>query len=366
MITRAIDSYQDIVTLDDTPTRLNLSWTQDERLFIRPDISTVIQQILQTEAKTGLPEIYRYAVTDPWGETTLRPAVKHYFSLAHDHFSLSCGAGVISLLAALTHLSKRQRVAIIGDVYPDFPWWLRQNGRESYRLLAGSEQEIYAGMCAVGADMLFLERPGLLVDDYGDLVKLRGLCQVLAQHGMLLLIDESNANYCSPAYSAVTLLGEMPNLIILRGVSKGWGLGGLRVGLCLCSSELQGKVRQTLPPLLNASLSLRIAANILALGDSTAELRVQIAHHKQQALALFEGQPILAASSALPYLFLAPEMGSALEARGVKGKNHLCWQGGEEMTTLLRLSIPLLPARLARLRQCMTSCSDDGGLNGKR
>ncbi|QXN60261.1 aminotransferase class I/II-fold pyridoxal phosphate-dependent enzyme [Serratia fonticola] len=366
MIARAIDSYQSMVALDDTPTILNLSWTQDERPFIQPDISAVIQQTLHLETETGLPEIYRYAVTDPWGDMTLRQAVKHFFSLAHDDFSLSCGAGVISLLAALAYLSQGRRVAIIGDVYPDYPWYLRQAGREPYHMAPGSEQDIGTAMCAVGADMLFLERPGLLNDDYGDLVKLRQLCQRLAQRGMLLLIDESNANYCSPTYSAVTLLGEMPNLIVLRGMSKGWGLGGLRVGLCLCASELQARVRQTLPPLLNASLSLRIAANILALGDSTAELRAQITRHKRQVLELFDAQPLVAASSALPYWFLGPEMGEALEARGVKGKHHLCWRGGDAAITLLRLSVPLLPARMTRLQHCMTSYSDSEGTDGYR
>ncbi|MFI8415983.1 aminotransferase class I/II-fold pyridoxal phosphate-dependent enzyme [Serratia sp. NPDC078593] len=351
MLTRAIDSYQNIATLDDSATQLNLAWTQDEREFIQPAISDVIQQRLQTEMGEGLPDTYRYAVDDPWGDLVLRPAVHRYFSLRHDAFSLSCGAGVIALLAALAHLPHGQRVAIAGDVYPDYPWWLQHAGRQAWRLDTDSPWGMAEAALAGGAELVFMERPGLLADGFGDLAILRTLCQALAERGVLLLIDESNANYYPAAYSAVSLIHEMPNLMVLRGLSKAWGMGGLRVGFCLCSRELQSRVRQAIPPLLNTPLALRMAADILSLGDSTAALRAQISTHKPRMVALLGTQSMAEASTGLPYVFLPESQAAMLAEKGIKGKRHGCWQGDDTLTNLMRFSVPLLPERLANFEQ---------------
>lgn len=352
MLTRAIDSYRDL-KLDDTSAQLNLAWTQDEREWITPSLHGVITRSLEAEIQGQLPATWHYAVDDPWGEQRLAPAIAHYFGLPAQAFSLTCGAGVIQLLSVLPTLSAGRHVAIAGEVYPDFPWWLRQSGRHAERLTVETVAERVQQARRLACDLYFMERPVLMDGAVMTLESVYELGEALARAGVTLLIDESNANYLPPAASTVHLLSSLPNLIVLRGVSKAWGLGSLRMGLCLSSPALRNRLRQRIPPLLNPSLTLRIVYEVLMAGDSTAALRARIQQQKHRAIALFAGWPVIPSCEAMPYLFLPPCQAAALQTRGINGKLHHFWREADTSTSLLRLSVPLEASRMQRLEKAL-------------
>lgn len=352
MLKRAIDSYHHL-KLDDTPELLNLAWTQDERNFITPSLNELITCSLQEEINGQLPATWHYAVDDPWGEQRLTPAVAHYFGVQEKAFSLACGAGVIQLLSILPALSARRHVAVDGEVYPDFPWWLKHSGRRAERIASEPLAERIKQVISLESDLYFIERPALQSGSVMSLDSVYELGVAMARAGIRLLIDESNANYLAPSCSAVHLLACLPNIIVLRGMSKAWGLGGLRMGFCLSSPALKNMLREHIPPLLNPSLTLRIAHNLLMAGDSTASLRARIQQQKQAALGLFTGWPVISSSEAMPYIFLPSDKESALQKRGVVGKQHHFWQETNASATLLRLSVPLETSRMQRLEQAL-------------
>lgn len=352
MLNRAIDSYHHL-ELDDTPDRLNLAWTQDEGGFITPSLNTLITDSLQDEIAGRLPATWHYAVDDPWGEQRLSPAIAHYFGVSEKTFSLACGAGVIQLLSVLPALSARRHVAIADEVYPDFPWWLSHSGRRAERIISTTVAEGVEQTLSLESDLYFMERPALRQGAIITLDSLYELGLALAHAGIRLLIDESNANYLPPSSSAVHLLGSLPNLIVLRGLSKAWGLGGLRMGFCLSSPALRNTLRQHIPPLLNPSLMLRIARNLLMAGDSTLALRAHIQQQKQTMLSLFAGWPVIRSCEAMPYIFLPTSEEPALQKRGIGGKHHHFWREDNICDSLLRLSVPLDASRMQRLKQAM-------------
>ncbi|MEZ2604500.1 aminotransferase class I/II-fold pyridoxal phosphate-dependent enzyme [Kluyvera intermedia] len=352
MLNRAIDSYRHL-KLDDTPELLNLTWTQDERDFVTPSLNELITRSLQEEIAGLLPATWHYAVDDPWGERRLAPAVAHYFGIQEKDFSLACGAGVIQLLSILPALSTSRQVAVAGEVYPDFPWWLKHSGRRAEPIALATVMERVKQAISLESDLYFIERPALKNGAVMSLDSVYELGVALARAGIRLLIDESNANYLPPSCSAVNLLASLPNIIVLRGMSKAWGLGGLRMGLCLSSPALKNMLQEHIPPLLNPSLTIRIAHNLLMAGDSTAGLRVRIQQQKQTALSLFSGWPVLPSSDAMPYIFLPSSEEPALRKRGIVGKQHHFWQGTDATTTLLRLSVPLETSRMQRLEEAL-------------
>jgi hypothetical protein len=313
----AFRSYESIDPSAPEGDTLNLAWTRDERECLSVDLAKLIEE--------ELPAVDRYLVRDPYGEATL--------GLALPGRTVTCGAGVVSLLHALARLSTAVR--IIGDTYPDFPYWVTQNG----------------GTCAAFASLWFLERPSLHGDAFADVADLGALCEDAARAGAIVIVDESNANYYPPAWSAIGLAQE--NLVVLRGFSKAYGLGGLRLAFCVASAALTERVRSVVPPLLASSLSLRVGARVLALGDITAPLRARIAAHKREAIELFEraGVETLPPSEHLPYV-LSPAGYESLEARGILGKRHPLWSEGK-LADIYRLSVPLSDARIARLRQLL-------------
>ncbi|WP_253381856.1 aminotransferase class I/II-fold pyridoxal phosphate-dependent enzyme [unidentified bacterial endosymbiont] len=352
MLNRAIDSYRHL-KLDDTPERLNLAWTQDERDFITPSLNGLITRSLQEEIEGLLPATWHYAVDDPWGEQRLAPAIAHYFGIQKKDFALACGAGVIQLLSTLPALSAGRHVAIASEVYPDFPWWLTHSGRRAERISSATVAESVRQASSLDSNLYFLERPALMQGAVTSLESIYELGDALASAGIRLLIDESNANYLAPSCSAVHLLARLPNLIVLRGMSKAWGLGGLRMGFCLSSPALRNILREHIPPLLNPSLTLRITYALLMAKDSTLALRARIQEQKQAALGLFSGWPVIPSSEAMPYIFLPSGEEPALRRLGIGGKQHHFWQKADTSTTLLRLSVPLEASRMQRLEQAL-------------
>lgn len=317
---------------------LNLAWTRDERECLAVDLSTVLADELRAEIADEHPYLNRYLVRDPYGEETLGPAIATAFELPAWRGHVTCGAGVVSLLHGLARLSSTVR--IVGDTYPDLPYYVTQAG----------------GTCTTSADapLWFLDRPSLTGDAFASLADLGALCADAARRNAIVVVDESNANYYPPGWSAVGLALAHPNLVVVRGFSKAYGLGALRLAYCVAAPALTERVRTVVPPLLASSLSLRLGARVLALGDIAEPLRTRIAAHKREATELFARAGVgalVAASEHLPYVLSRDEQQATLEARGVVGKRHPMWSTA--FATFYRLSIPLSADRMARLRQLL-------------
>lgn len=359
----AIKTYEGIRTLRDDPGLLNLAWTLDERAQLSLDLDELLSTSLRAEIEGDLAHINRYLVKDPYGEEALRPAVAAHFALSETSFEVSCGAGVASLLAALANLPQARTVRVLGDVYPDFPFWIQRSG--------GSCPAPSAEARAGRPSIVFLERPSLTGDGHAALSDVVELCREAASIGAIVIIDESNANYYPPAFSAVSLVPTHENLLVLRGVSKAYQLGGLRLGYAVGSAQVTRDVRSVLPPLLTASLSLRLADLVLRSGDVAAPLRQKIAANKAIAIRLLHDAGVSAAEPAsqyLPYVFVRGEARSEsafLESRGVRGKLHPVWSasaGG--VHHLYRLSAPLDDRRMELLREKLSSPGGGGASEG--
>ena len=282
----------------------------------------------------------RYLVEDPYGEEALSPAVRAFFGLPDWAGALTCGAGVISLLHGLAGLSAGGTACVIGDSYPDFPHWVQTWGGTCLgRSASGLADRGEDPLGDVRAGLIFLERPSLFGTALDDLVTIRWLCERAADRDAVVVVDESNANYRPPAYSAVPLTGEVPNLVVARGFSKAYGMGGLRLGYCASSPELRSRLRCLIPPLLASSLSLRIGAAILRAGDVAEPLRARIATAKRllvRFLATAGFTDVLPAGDDLPYVFLAGAIGpihARLLQRGVIGKPHGSWSWASETSS---------------------------------
>lgn len=348
----AIASYADLPALGDAPGLLNLAWTLDERACLSADLPALVASELESEARDGLPYVQRYLVDDPHGEAIVQPALAAFFERPDWRPAVVSGAGVISLLHALARFAGGGAVHFASDCYPDFPLWVERAGGE----LAPT---------AEAAGLVFLERPSLIGDGFASLSQVGDLCAAAAARGAAVLIDESNANYHPPSYSAVNLLPGVDNLIVLRGMSKGYGLGGLRLGLCVASDALGERVRAAVPPLLASSLSLRTGTRVLALGDVGAPLRSQIRNRKQELLRLLDDTAAPSAqwpSEGLPYvLFDDPQAGAAyFEPRGILGKPHTVWSRSEgHPRQVYRLSVPLTDPRMELLRAKLRAAPSD-------
>ncbi len=342
----AFRTYHEIDPAAPEGDTLNLAWTRDERACLAVDLTAVLASELRDEIDREPHALDRYLVRDPYGEETIGPAVAAAFERPAWQGRITCGAGVVSLLHGLARLASSEAVRIVGDVYPDFPYWVAQGGGRG----GGGES----------ASVWFLERPSLSGDAFTDLAEVNALCDDAARCGAVVIIDESNANYCPLTWSAVGLALDRENLAVLRGFSKAYGLGALRLGFCAASPALTERLRAVLPPLLASSLSLRLGVRVLSSGDITAPLRTRVGAHKREVIELLERagvDALMPASEHLPYVLSRASrehLSARLESRGVIGKHHPLWSARTASADhIYRLSVPLSDARLARLRQLL-------------
>jgi histidinol-phosphate aminotransferase len=89
----------------------------------------------------------------------------------------------------------------------------------------------------------------------------------------LLVHDAAYCEFADPEFQPKTSLPE--NLLILRTLSKAWGLAGLRVGYAIGSESIINPLRTAGQPYAVSSLSLAIAEQWLATGASIIAQRAQ-------------------------------------------------------------------------------------------
>ncbi|MDQ1050983.1 histidinol-phosphate transaminase [Streptomyces sp. V4I2] len=90
---------------------------------------------------------------------------------------------------------------------------------------------------------------------------------------VLIVVDEAYREYADPALvpDALDLLGDRPNVAVLRTFSKAYGLAGLRVGYCVAPPELAAQVRKTQVPFSVSALAQEAA--VVALGERAEVVR---------------------------------------------------------------------------------------------
>jgi histidinol-phosphate aminotransferase len=141
---------------------------------------------------------------------------------------------------------------------------------------------------------------------------------------VLVVLDEAYREFVTDADvpDALEVYGDRPNVVVLRTLSKAWGLAGLRVGFLIGQPVVATAIRKVVTPF---STSLVAQAAALAALDAGDEVRrrcaIVIAERDRVTEALRKFMPDVPASQAnfvwLPLGDDAVAFGAACEARGV-------------------------------------------------
>ncbi|MEV0642254.1 aminotransferase class I/II-fold pyridoxal phosphate-dependent enzyme [Streptomyces sp. NPDC050619] len=376
----AVESYRGLSLDPDRAGMLNLAWTTDEAAFLAADVFALVADELAAEAAGGLPSVRDYRLQDPYGEQALTAAVDAFFGLDGGH-GVSAGAGVGPLLRELVDLGGRSPILTLSETYPDFPAWAARRARACLVWQpadAGGEdavgigRHVAAALRAHGASLIFLERPALRPAPTDDLAVVEAIGRAVAGRGAHIVIDESNANYCPPEFSAATLTSRLDNLIVVRGLSKAYGLGGVRLGYCVSSAPATEQVCRWVAPLQASSLALRIGRGVLAMGDIAQPLRARVSAQVGAAtrVARQAGLAPAPAGRGLPYLLFPPDDDRpdraettlrALAEHGVQGKAHVSWgaRGHAGTVRIGRISVPLDADRAAQFARRLGAVGSD-------
>lgn len=183
-----------------------------------------------------------------------------------------CGNGAAELIYAYCQALRPRLASEAAPTFAEYSLALEKNGCRIVRFLLREENHFLlddrflAFLEDTKPDVLFLCNPnnptGQLIPE-ALLHKLLRLCR---KTGMHLFLDECFLDMTGQNQSLVPLLGQYPELLILKAFTKSYGMAGLRLGYCLSSnSALLQTMSESCQP-WNVSTPAQ-AAGVAALGQ---------------------------------------------------------------------------------------------------
>jgi histidinol-phosphate aminotransferase len=138
---------------------------------------------------------------------------------------------------------------------------------------------------SAGAKLLFLCSPNNPTGNQSSLATISAITEAFEG---LIVIDEAYIDFASGP-SAMSLLGECDRLVVLRTLSKAWGLAGIRVGFAVGAPELiEALARIKMPYNVNA-VSQEIACQALSNPSVYGEQVSLIVSERERVAAALRG-----------------------------------------------------------------------------
>ncbi|HEY2576900.1 MAG TPA: aminotransferase class I/II-fold pyridoxal phosphate-dependent enzyme [Streptosporangiaceae bacterium] len=286
------------------PGAIDLRSAPDEAYFSQPAVTAAWARL--SSDPLGLPTLARrYDLADPYGGIRSAPVLAANLAWSLSPYRVTAGAGVTGLLHSLARLADGGTILTDPSGHPQLA---EAAAAVSSQVAVAPLSDPAAAATAVATFrplVTVLDRPAL-TGRHWTLPMIAELARTTAQAGGVLVVDESCACYLPPGASAAPLTDTSPGLIVLRGISKGYCCGGLRIGFAVASPDLAAAVRAVLPPLAASALSLSVALELLTQPDPLAPLRARIAKVKPviQAAARRAGLPLTETDQHVPWLAL--------------------------------------------------------------
>lgn len=95
----------------------------------------------------------------------------------------------------------------------------------------------------------------------GVTIELEKIEKILQNTNCYVVSDEAYMEFAG--ISAIELLAKYPKLIVMRTMSKAWGLAGLRIGFAIASPQLTAYLKKSVGPFNISPLTTRIAAEAM-------------------------------------------------------------------------------------------------------
>lgn len=287
---------------------IDLRWAPDEAEFSRAAVAAAWARL--TADPLALPDLARrYDLADPYGGARTAPVLAAHLGWpagsAPGQDRVSVGAGVTGLLHGLSRLADGGTVLIAPDGHPQLAEAAAAAGVTVAVAPLTDPATAAAAVADVRPAVTVIDRPAM-TGRHWSLPMISELATSTAQAGGILVVDETCACYLPPGDSAAPLTDTVPGLIVLRGVSKGYCCGGLRIGLAVTSPGLAAQVRAVLAPLAGAALSLDVALELLRQPDPLAPLRARIEAVKPRIEAALRraGIPVIETDEHVPWIAL--------------------------------------------------------------
>ena len=97
----------------------------------------------------------------------------------------------------------------------------------------------------------------------GNLLVMSDILELVSHTSGIVVVDEAYVDFADGTNSLVSLVERHENLVVLRTLSKSWGLAGIRLGYCICHPEIVSfLLRIKAPYSINAVTSMLALASL--------------------------------------------------------------------------------------------------------
>ncbi|KQV19520.1 MULTISPECIES: aminotransferase class I/II-fold pyridoxal phosphate-dependent enzyme [unclassified Kitasatospora] len=229
---------------------LDLTWTGNQ--FLDPREQT--QQMLSATESIDITN-----KDEVWGESVAAAAAAHFG--VPEKF-VRVGAGATQLIDTLLRSAYQ---GLVVDVTPNFHLTAtvsRQQGWEYQSVPVREPGELLPALEP------YLDRPEAILvlcsprNPLGYQFDLRDIATLLERAQGLVILDEVYADFAPD--SALRLVSQYPNLVVMRTFSKAWGLANLRIGFAVSQVFAREDFRFWLMPNSISGVAQRTALRLLA------------------------------------------------------------------------------------------------------
>lgn len=275
-----------------------------ERL-IRPNVRTLIpyrsarsqhlegllldanENAFGSASSDGPDDLHRYP--DPY-QRTLRARIASLEGVAPA--SVFTGVGSDEVIDLLIRVVCEPRLDSILVVEPTYGMYRVAAGVHDVRvdsvLLKGDFQlDPSAVVRAVvpGTKLVFCCSPN---NPTGNLLRRKDLLALCASSDAIVVVDEAYIDF-SEGPSLAGDVARTPNLVVLKTLSKSWGLAGIRLGYCLANPSLISYLDKIKPPYNINTLTSEAALNALRTVDRRDTLVRQVRSERERLASALQG-----------------------------------------------------------------------------
>lgn len=123
----------------------------------------------------------------------------------------------------------------------------------------------YAGASTPGRtyNFIYIDNPHNPTGQCVDIDEIEEIVDKALKKDITVIIDEAYGEFMPKENSAVKLFAEYPNLAVVRTLSKGFGLAGLRIGYIIAHKELTGYMHKMVNPYMVSEIAREVGAEAL-------------------------------------------------------------------------------------------------------
>jgi histidinol-phosphate aminotransferase len=218
---------------------------------------------------------------------TLTEAIAQYSDVPTDRITVGAGADEILDLIAKAYIDAAARVVLSHPTYPMFRILTEMAGGSIDAVRATNLHLDRRGFLehARGARLTWLCNPN---NPTGELLPLEYVEQVAVAIDGVLVVDE--AYFETSGVTAQPLIERLPNLVVVRTLSKAFGLAGVRVGYALAGAAISDALRRVRPPgsisVVSAALGAQALSDISGMHQRVHQVKAERARLRRGLQAL--------------------------------------------------------------------------------